>query len=168
MLARLKASWKNDFDAGAVEAVCGRIGDKSLSEMVAIVSAASECLKQNSGEDSLAFALIPYRRSKNLTQELSSDVTKQSLKSDLFNSQVEKNLYQKLVETELNVGKMLSTGDYVGAFKGLSLLGRPMAEFFEGVMVNDDNADIKNNRLALLLRVRSLYESVADFSLIQV
>lgn len=168
LLARLKASWKNDFDAGAVEAVCGRIGDKSLSEMVAIVSAASECLKQNSGEDSLAFALIPYRRSKNLTQELSSDVTKQSLKSDLFNSQVEKNLYQKLVETELNVGKMLSTGDYVGAFKGLSLLGRPMAEFFEGVMVNDDNADIKNNRLALLLRVRSLYESVADFSLIQV
>jgi glycyl-tRNA synthetase beta subunit len=50
----------------------------------------------------------------------------------------------------------------------LAELRHPMAKFFDSVLVNAPDALVKQNRLALLLRVRQLYDSVADFSLVQV
>ncbi len=46
----------------------------------------------------------------------------------------------------------------------LSALREPVDSFFEKVLVNDDNADIRANRLALLSRIRAATDAVADFS----
>ena len=39
-----------------------------------------------------------------------------------------------------------------------------ISEFFDKVLVMDENQDIRKNRLALLSRVNDLYLSIADFS----
>ena len=36
--------------------------------------------------------------------------------------------------------------------------------FFEAVLVNDENIEDKNNRLALLLKLRSSFDTFADFT----
>jgi Glycyl-tRNA synthetase, beta subunit len=48
----------------------------------------------------------------------------------------------------------------------VSLKG-PIDAFFEGVMVNADDAGLRENRYALLHEVRSVVLQVADISLIQ-
>ena len=49
----------------------------------------------------------------------------------------------------------------------LASLRAPIDAFFEGVMVNDPDADIRAFRLGLLARVRDAVHRVADFSKIE-
>jgi glycyl-tRNA synthetase beta chain len=46
----------------------------------------------------------------------------------------------------------------------LATLREPIDAFFEGVMVNVDDENIRVNRLALLAQIRKSVELVADFS----
>lgn len=48
--------------------------------------------------------------------------------------------------------------------EALSRLRGPVDAFFNDVLVNDENADIRANRLALLAAIRSATGTVADFS----
>jgi glycyl-tRNA synthetase beta chain len=45
-----------------------------------------------------------------------------------------------------------------------SAAARPLDAFFERITVNADQPDLRRNRLALLHRVRSAMDRVADFS----
>ena len=49
----------------------------------------------------------------------------------------------------------------------LAALRRPVDAFFDAVMVNVAEPDLRLNRLLLLGRIRSSLEQVADFSLIE-
>ncbi|TZF77098.1 glycyl-tRNA synthetase subunit beta, partial [Salmonella enterica subsp. enterica serovar Typhimurium] len=49
----------------------------------------------------------------------------------------------------------------------LAALRAPVDEFFENVMVNAEEKDIRINRLALLSKLRELFLQVADISLLQ-
>ena len=48
--------------------------------------------------------------------------------------------------------------------QALSALREPVDLFFEGVLVNDEDASVRANRLALLARIRAATDQVADFS----
>ncbi len=61
----------------------------------------------------------------------------------------------------------LISEDFEGAMAALSGLREPIDAFFEHVKVNDDNADVRANRLALLSEIRSAVNTVADFSMIE-
>ena len=54
--------------------------------------------------------------------------------------------------------------DYAERLLDLANLRDPVDDFFEAVMVNDDDAAIRQNRLALLTRVDALCREVADIS----
>jgi glycyl-tRNA synthetase beta chain len=49
----------------------------------------------------------------------------------------------------------------------LSTLRSAVDSFFEGVMVNDDDPRVRENRLKLLNEIRAATRAVADFSKIQ-
>lgn len=49
----------------------------------------------------------------------------------------------------------------------LSKLEKPINDFFDNVMVNAEDSNVKKNRLALLQTIRSEFLAVADFSLLQ-
>ncbi|SNY66402.1 glycyl-tRNA synthetase beta chain [Enterobacter sp. CC120223-11] len=49
----------------------------------------------------------------------------------------------------------------------LASLREPVDEFFENVMVNAEDKDVRINRLTLLTKLRELFLQVADISLLQ-
>ncbi|MET3649774.1 glycine--tRNA ligase subunit beta [Phyllobacterium ifriqiyense] len=83
---------------------------------------------------------------------------------DLFNDDAEKNLYVAVNQAESQAAQAIQKEDFSGAMIALSALRKPVDSFFEKVLVNDDNADIRANRLALLSRIRAATDAVADFS----
>ncbi|MCC2656267.1 MAG: glycine--tRNA ligase subunit beta [Panacagrimonas sp.] len=57
-----------------------------------------------------------------------------------------------------------STPDYAARLVNLASLRAPIDAFFDGVMVNADDADVRRNRLALLQRFDAMCRDVADLS----
>ncbi|NIF33738.1 glycine--tRNA ligase subunit beta [Enterobacter sp. Cy-643] len=58
-------------------------------------------------------------------------------------------------------------GRYQEALEELANLREPVDEFFDKVMVNAEDKDLRINRLTLLTRLRELFLQVADISLLQ-
>lgn len=57
-----------------------------------------------------------------------------------------------------------AAGDYTGALRALAALRGPVDAFFDGVMVNAEDARLRANRLALLARLHAAMNRVADLS----
>lgn len=62
---------------------------------------------------------------------------------------------------------LISNNDYVGVLHHLARLRGPVDEFFENVMVMADDESLRNNRLALLTRLRVLFLQVAAIENLQ-
>jgi glycyl-tRNA synthetase len=168
LLGRLKASWRGQYNPFAVDAATANTAGMALPKARQFVMSAALALQQT-GEGSLQEALVPYRRSRNLTADVPSDKEKKrAVDERLFSHDSERTLLACLAIAERNVADALASEDFERAFMELAKLGKPLASFFEGVMVLDKEAHIRENRLALLVRIRGLYESVADFSQVQV
>jgi len=60
-----------------------------------------------------------------------------------------------------------SSGDYTPALKQLAALKAPVDAFFDSVMVMAEDSALRDNRLALLQSLRSLFLRVADLSRLQ-
>ena len=60
------------------------------------------------------------------------------------------------------------TAQYEKGFDKLSALKAPVDKFFDEVMVMHDDPAIRNNRLALLIKIRQLFLGVADISRIRI
>ncbi len=80
----------------------------------------------------------------------------------------EKVLYKAIKAISPSFKKMIKQGDYNGAFESLKTLNDPLRDFFDNVMVNDSNEKLRNNRLLILSKIRSLFLSVADLSKIEI
>jgi glycyl-tRNA synthetase beta chain len=81
-----------------------------------------------------------------------------------FEKPVEKNLYLAYQEIGRKAEEQILRKDFPAALKELSLLRKPVDEFFEGVMVMAEDAKVKKNRLSLLARIARLFFKIADFS----
>jgi glycyl-tRNA synthetase beta chain len=55
-------------------------------------------------------------------------------------------------------------GDYTGSLRTLAALRAPVDAFFDGVMVNAEEADLRQNRLGLLATLHQAMNRVADLS----
>jgi glycyl-tRNA synthetase beta subunit len=55
-------------------------------------------------------------------------------------------------------------GDYTGSLQMLAALRAPVDAFFDGVMVNAEEADLRLNRLGLLALLHRAMNRVADLS----
>jgi len=55
-------------------------------------------------------------------------------------------------------------GDYTASLQELAALKDPVDAFFDGVMVNAEDKDLRNNRLALLAQLHAAMNRVADIS----
>ena len=54
--------------------------------------------------------------------------------------------------------------DYTGSLKALAVLKAPVDAFFDGVMVNAEDEDLRRNRLALLKQLHAAMNQVADLA----
>ena len=76
----------------------------------------------------------------------------------------EKSLWAALQSTTPQANALFVANDYAGYLKSFAALKGPVDAFFEKVMVNAEDANIRNNRLALLRELRDAMNRVADLS----
>lgn len=81
----------------------------------------------------------------------------------LFQEEVERSLYQAYRSAESAVESLVGGRDYVGVMDALTELACPIDAFFDGVMVMDEDAKVRGNRLGLLKAVDDLIKQMADF-----
>ncbi|MBI5573232.1 MAG: glycine--tRNA ligase subunit beta [Elusimicrobia bacterium] len=85
---------------------------------------------------------------------------------NLLKEPEEKELYQKFLvaKNKIENAKSLKNGDYAAILNELVLLRKPVDNFFDKVLIMDENEEIKTNRLALLSITYNQFIKIADFS----
>jgi glycyl-tRNA synthetase beta chain len=86
------------------------------------------------------------------------------VKTKLLELDAEKTLHNALQNSREKVAPMLKNRRYAEILNELADLRDPVDRFFDEVMVMADDEAVKNNRLALLGELRSLFLDVADIS----
>ena len=82
----------------------------------------------------------------------------------LFREEAEKALFAAVNQAVDEAGEAIRKEDFSAAMRALSVLREPVDTFFDKVLVNDEDAAVRANRLALLARIRAATDQVADFS----
>ena len=85
----------------------------------------------------------------------------------MFELEEERVLFAVLAELEKEVGDLIIKEDFQGAMTALASLRLPLDNYFENVIVNAENNNIRQNRLKTLSLVGKTMNQVADFSLIE-
>ena len=86
------------------------------------------------------------------------------VRKSVLTMDAEKSLYEAFTEIEDRVKEKTAKLDFRGALADIASLRKPVDAFFETVMVMDKDADVRNNRLALLAGITGLFAGIADFS----
>jgi glycyl-tRNA synthetase beta chain len=73
-------------------------------------------------------------------------------------------LYAAMKTTVPQADKQFEAGDYTASLQTLAALRAPVDAFFEGVMVNAEQMDLRLNRLGLLATLHAAMNRVADLS----
>jgi glycyl-tRNA synthetase beta chain len=73
-------------------------------------------------------------------------------------------LHAAMRNTLPQANKQFDAGDYTGSLQTLAALRAPVDAFFEGVMVNAEQMDLRLNRLGLLATLHATMNRVADLS----
>jgi glycyl-tRNA synthetase beta chain len=79
----------------------------------------------------------------------------------------EQALAQAVQDVQARVEPLLKQNDFTPALAAMAELQTTVDTFFDKVMVNVDDAALRDNRLALLQQLRALFLRVADISLLQ-
>lgn len=82
----------------------------------------------------------------------------------LFELDAEKTLWTMLQAADVDVKALYEKGAYTDVLKRLAPMKAAVDQFFEDVMVNVDNVQIRLNRLALLNRLHRTMNKVAELS----
>lgn len=96
-----------------------------------------------------------------------SGVVSDTVSESALSESAEKELYSAIQSIEADCVALFDQGDYQQGLGELASLRTPVDNFFEHVMVMSDNEAEKQNRLALLKRMQSLFLRVADIALLQ-
>ncbi len=103
------------------------------------------------------------KRVSNILSKQETDVSGQVDKS-LLQESAEKNLADALEKALKIATPHLKNNDYTQALCSLAPLKQPVDTFFDDVMVMCDDEKLRQNRLALLNQLRSVFLEVADIS----
>ncbi|MCB5257141.1 MAG: glycine--tRNA ligase subunit beta [Candidatus Cloacimonadaceae bacterium] len=136
-------------------------GFSRLTHLIAKARALEE-LRQ---DDRFIKLVIGYKRVSNIIEgEAKPDLVDPAL----FESDAERELYEGLSVLSEQIGAALERFDYPGALLILVEFGTNIDNFFDNVLVNCDEPNLKQNRHSLLSAIRAEFIKVADLSQIVV
>lgn len=163
ILERLRVSLRDEgFTPDVLEAAFAS-PDDDIVRIVARVTALAKVLKTEDGANLVA----GLKRGANIlrAEEKKDGAAAQGTVSDaLLAEPAEQGLHQALVAAESQMEQALAAEAFDAAMSALAGLRAPVDLFFENVLVNDADLAIRQNRLALLVKLRAVSERVADFS----
>lgn len=97
-------------------------------------------------------------------EEKKGTVVEGAVSADLLKLDAEKALYAAVETASRDAAAAVAREDFRSAMEALSTLRAPVDQFFNDVLVNDEDPAIRANRLALLAAIRAATGTVADFS----
>jgi glycyl-tRNA synthetase beta chain len=106
------------------------------------------------------------KRVSNILTKQGGDNIGEAVNTSLLQDAEEKTLAEQVEQQAQNVLPLFEQGDYSSALRSLAQLREPVDSFFDEVMVMAEDDAVRNNRLALLNRLRNLFLRVADISLL--
>ncbi|AJC48991.1 glycine--tRNA ligase subunit beta [Allofrancisella guangzhouensis] len=134
-----------DFDA-RVKAVIRFRDSQQSQNLIASNKRVANILIKNTQDDFLNYNI-------NLTKAI--------------NNNYELELANQITKLANKIPELVSKREYSEALDLLATLGVAINEFFDNVMVMDENLEIRANRIALLSKLHLLFTSVADISRLQ-
>lgn len=159
MLDRFRAMFE---DANIPVEVFQSVAAKQLSQPLDInqrVLAVNEFSKLPQAQ-ALAAA---NKRVSNILSKQNSTIAGDA-KDSLLKEDAEKNLAQAVNAKAALVAPLFASRAYTQALAALADLQQPVDAFFDQVMVMCDDAELQQNRLALLAKLRGLFLEIADIS----
>jgi glycyl-tRNA synthetase beta chain len=117
-----------------------------------------------------AFAQLPEAPALAAANKRISNILKKADKADahvneaLLQEPAEKGLYAAMRDIAPRAASQFQAGDYTASLQTLAALRATVDAFFDGVMVNAEQADLRLNRLGLLALLHQAMNRVADLS----
>jgi len=127
-------------------------------------------INKNISKDVCQNIIGTYKRASNIIEQELKSKKEQILGNPvlfLFKKDEEKNLYNKINEIRQYFSKTRKHESYDETLKVLAEAKSTTDNFFDNVIVNDENSDIKKNRLELLQMFCKTYNNFIDFSKVE-
>lgn len=161
LFARFRATYQaNGFTPELIQSVLDRRPTKPV-DFEKRIQAVAKFQKLPEAEPIAA----ANKRISNILAKVKSEIN-ENVDPSLLEEDAEKQLAEKLESLESNLSGLFEAGDYELALLDLASLRAPVDQFFDNVMVMAEDEAIKQNRLAILNRLRNLFLQVADVSVL--
>ena len=148
-----------------VAAAVGAGGEDDLVRLLALADALKALVESETGTNLLA----AYKRAANILriEEKKGGWDAGAVDAALLEADEEKALNAALNTAHPEAEVALRTEDFAGAMAALAGLRAPVDAFFDKVIVNATQPELRQNRLRILARLRAAMDAVADFSKIE-
>ena len=158
MLERLRGLLRDaGYTANEIEAVLSQ-----KPERIDLVPARLAAVREFGALPEAAALAAANKRIQNILKK--SDAEQAGIDPGLLSDAPEQTLHAALLAAEPKVGADLVAGRYTDALKALAGLRGEVDAFFDKVLVNADDPQVRANRHALLRRLGALMNQVADIS----
>lgn len=144
------------FSYDVVDAVLS-LGIDNMTDSVNRVDALQQ-MKKDPNFESLA---VSFKRVVNI---LRTAPAAQGVNPGAFEHAAEKKLYEKYLDIRDRAKELMVQRLYVQALQMISTIRDTVDAFFDNVLVMAEDMNVRQNRLALLQEVNSLFTNFADFS----
>ena len=146
------------------------ISSSNLDQSVIIFNKAknlNKIINKQNGIDIIS----SYKRASNILEsELKKDKIELSNTTDpgIFKTELEKNLFKKINELRKYFSSINNKDEnFVQTLDNLASIKREVSDFFDNVIVNEDDLVIKKNRLELIQIMCKTFDNYVNFSLIE-
>ncbi|WP_367364356.1 glycine--tRNA ligase subunit beta [Candidatus Tisiphia endosymbiont of Nedyus quadrimaculatus] len=154
---RAKYYLKNHYDISLINAVLDFDIEEDLVVSEIKLASLQEFLTKDDGENLLTI----YKRANNI---LEGSNIEGEVNQDAFISKYEQELFLSLGVISQQIDSYIVEKDFTKTLSLLLEILKPVNEFFDNVLVKDQDYNIANNRLLLLRMVTQLFDKLAKFS----
>ena len=156
---RAKNYFKDQFDQSQVNAVVELRTEPDL----VITKSKLEALTKFFGGSAANNLLNSYKRASNI---LADKKTTGLIEEKYFASNYERELFESLSANTTKIELAINAKNFLESLEILASMKDVIANFFENVMVMDENPAIANNRLLLLTQTKAIFSKIANFDVL--
>ena len=168
LMNRLKFYMKEkEIRPDITDASINTYGIDHINKIYKKASTLNNLIKEEIGEDIIS----SYKRASNILEsELKNSnlVLSNTTDPGIFKNDYEKNLLKKIHELRKYFANINKDEDYIESLTNLANAKKVIFEFFDNVKVNDEDKNIKKNRLELLQMLCRTFNNYVNFSNIEI
>jgi glycyl-tRNA synthetase beta chain len=132
----------------------------NFEDILTIEKAVKEVTPKRVSEDFM-IVTTSYKRIANILKKSGGTFTKFDISK--INNKFEEDLYLHLKDLDSKLDKLIENEKFQEAIELLLSMRKPVDDFFDNILVMDNDEEIRNNRLALLSNLKSTFDKLLRF-----